>query len=233
MTPARAAFALTALSFAPAAPAAGPHVPEPMVFDMVRPMGARSGELEANALVQAPIGRRGPVDWAPEIEMALADGFAVELELPFRGGRVIEYKLGLQGTFGTFDEGRSIHGVQYLGIRDRKAQRYENTILYMVGHRLDARWSMIAMAGVGELSLSGGQSPGLVLNHATFYDADEKTVVGLELNARTGPGRGLLVMPQVHRKLPASFSLQAGVGARKAAADAVRPQLAIRVIKEI
>lgn len=233
MTPARAAFVLAALALASAAPAAGPHVPEPMVFDMVRPMGARRGELEANTLLQAPIGRRGPVDWAPEIEMALADGFAVELELPFRDSRVIEYKLGLQGTFGTFDNGRSIHGVQYLGIRDRKARRFENTVLYMIGHRFDPRWSMIAMAGVGELSLSGGHRAGLVLNHATFYDADEKTVVGLELNARTGAGRGLLVMPQVHRKLPASFSLQAGLGARKAAAAPVRPQLAIRLIKEI
>lgn len=230
----RAGIVALSLAAATAAAASGPHVPEPMVFDMVRPLGAARGEAEVNTLAQVPIGRRGgPVDWAPEIEMAVADGFAVELELPFRGGRVIEYKLGLQGSFGTFDGGRAVHGVQYLGIWDRKAQRYENTLLYMVGHRFDPRWSMIAMAGAGELSFSAGHRPVALINHATFYDADDRTVVGLELNARTGPARGLLVMPQVHRKLPASFSLQAGIGARKVAAQAARPQVTVRLIKEI
>jgi hypothetical protein len=239
MPPARTALAvlLSLLAAGPpalAAPAGGPHIPEPLIFDMVRPMGAARGELEVNTLAQVPLGGRGrPVDWAPEIEMALADGFAVELELPFRNARVIEYKLGLQKTIGTFDEGRSIHGVQYLGIYDRKAGRFENTLLYMLGHRFDRRWSMIGMAGIGELALSGGHRPGLVINHATFFDLDPRTVLGLELNARTGPGRGLLVMPQVHRTLPASLSVQAGIGARKQPGERLQPQVGIRLIKEI
>lgn len=227
---------IVALSLVPGIASAktGPHVPEPMVFDLVRPLGAVRGEAEGNVLAQVPTGRGGgAVLWAPEVEVALANGFAVELELPFQGGRLIEYKLGLQTTIGTSDQGRSIHGIQYLGIWDRKAERYENTILYLIGHRLNARWSMAAMAGVSELSFSGRPRPGVVLNHAAFYEADARTVLGMELNARTGSGRRLLIMPQVHRKLPAAFSLQAGFGASKAAAEAMRPQITLRLIKEI
>jgi hypothetical protein len=65
----------------------GPIIPEPMVFDMVRPLGARRGELEVNVLGLVPLKRDGgapAIEWAPEVEWAIRDGFAVEFELPFR-----------------------------------------------------------------------------------------------------------------------------------------------------
>ena len=69
----------------------GPDIPEPMVFDMIRPLTAKRGEVEVNTLVQRDLsGPRGEVEWAPEIEMAVADGFAVELELPLIDTRVVQ-----------------------------------------------------------------------------------------------------------------------------------------------
>ena len=90
-----------------------PDVPEPMIFDMMRPLGAKRGELEVNTLATVPLsGDDDAVHWAPEIEYAFADGFAIEGELPFVNGRLAELKLGLQASFGTTGGGRTGHGVQ-------------------------------------------------------------------------------------------------------------------------
>lgn len=53
----------------PDASTAYPHIPEPMVFDMMRPLGAKQGELEANVLTTTPwSGKDGNTHWAPEVE---------------------------------------------------------------------------------------------------------------------------------------------------------------------
>ena len=46
--------------------------PEPMVFDMVRGLGAEQGEVEVNTLVLVPTDPAAAI-WAPEIEAAVAD----------------------------------------------------------------------------------------------------------------------------------------------------------------
>jgi hypothetical protein len=75
-----------------------PHIPEPMVFDLVRPLGARRVEFEFNTLLLAPLnrrvglaneipdsigltqerGERHRAEWAPEFEYAIRDGLAIE-----------------------------------------------------------------------------------------------------------------------------------------------------------
>ena len=71
----------------------GPRIPEPMVFDLVRGLGARRGELEFNTLSLVPFRHGGPkYEWAPEIEWAVADGFAVEYELPIFDTRIVAQK---------------------------------------------------------------------------------------------------------------------------------------------
>lgn len=224
-----------ALSPMPATAQDYPDIAEPMVFDMVRPLGARAGELEVNTLAQTRLS--GPdrvVEWAPEIELAVADGFAVELELPFEDGRVTDYKLGLQGTFGTLDGGKGVHGVQYLGVHNRDSGRWESSLLYLVGYRFNQRWSMMAMAGVGDVTFSGGDHhPRLLVNHSTFYDVSDASTLGLEFNLQTGHERRLLVMPQLHQSITAKLSLQAGIGAVHEQAVGWRPQAGLRVIREI
>ncbi|QCB44169.1 hypothetical protein E5673_02070 [Sphingomonas sp. PAMC26645] len=210
-----------------------PDVPEPMVFDMVRPLGARRGELEINTLVQRNgSGPHAKAEWAPEVEYAVADGFAVELELPVEGLGIAAYKMGLQGTFGTFAGGRGVHGVQYLGLYDRTDRQWRSTLLYLVGFRLDDRWSTMSMIGAGDVALSGRDRSRLIVNHSTFYDLSHTTLAGVEVNMRLGGSRYTMLMPQVHHRLPKGFSIQGGVGAVRDDGEPWRPRAGVRVIKQ-
>ncbi|MFC4257332.1 hypothetical protein ACFOWT_18070 [Croceibacterium xixiisoli] len=210
-----------------------PHVPEPMVFDMMRPLGAKKGELEANTLAVMPLSGDRTIAWAPEVEYAFADGFAVEAELPFEDGRLAELKLGLQAAWGSFNGGKSAHGVQYLGIYDRHSGRYSNTLVYMLVHRFDDRWSSVNMVGLDDISLNGGPARNAaVVNHSTFYDAAAGTVLGVEINFLGGHEGHVMVMPQWHQKLGTKMSLQAGLGAQKDRGDALRPRAGLRLIRE-
>ncbi len=210
-----------------------PHIPEPLIFDMIRPLGARQGELEANTLVQRNLsGPERAVEWAPEIEYAIFDGFAVEAELPIEGTTVTDYKMGLQGTFGTFANGRGIHGVQYLGLYNRADNRWESTLVYILGLRLSERWSTLSMIGVGDATFSGPSNRSLVVNHSAFYDLGPATHVGVEINTRRGGDTYTLVMPQAQFTLADGLSLQAGLGAVRSDGEPWRPRAGARLIKE-
>ncbi|MET0246358.1 MAG: hypothetical protein ABW182_06375 [Sphingomonas sp.] len=229
--PALAGLLLAMPAAAQDAPA--PSIPEPMVFDLVRPLGAKRGELEANVLLQRNLsGPERSVEWAPEIEYAVADGFAVELELPFENGRVVEYKLGVQGTFGTLNRGRGIHGVQYLGLYNRQHGRWENSLLYVLGNRFSDRLSTLSMVGIGDVTTSGPSHPVLLLNHTTFYDLGRHSLAGVEVNYRSGADRSLLVMPQLHKQVADGIDLQIGVGGVKARDEVWRPRFGIRLIRQ-
>jgi hypothetical protein len=211
-----------------------PQIAEPMVFDLVRPLGARRGELEVNTLAQYDLS--GPdrvVEWAPEIEYAVADGFAVELELPFEGRKVTDYKLGLQGTFGLLNKGRGIHGVQYLGLWNRAHRRWENSLLYVLGNRFSDRASTLTMIGVGEVGAGGRETRALLVNHASFYDITEATVAGVEVNIRLGRERSTLLMPQVQQAITDRLQLQAGMGAVRTEAAPWRPRAGLRLVRQL
>ncbi len=211
-----------------------PDVPEPMIFDMMRPLGAKRGELEVNTLATVPLsGDDDAVHWAPEIEYAFADGFAIEGELPFVNGRLAELKLGLQASFGTTGGGRTGHGVQYLGIYDRRAKQYRSSFAYMAAHRYNNRWSSVTMAGLADVKLSSGHGRnGVILNHSAFYDSREGQVLGLEINYQGGSEGGLLLMPQLHQQLGGNFAMQAGLGAERPRGDVFRPTAGLRIIRQ-
>lgn len=228
-------IALSASSLSPAvASSAYPHVPEPMIFDMMRPLGAQRGELEVNTLATAPLsGPDGSIAWAPEIEYAFADGFAVEFELPFEDTHLTELKLGLQGAFGTFNGGRSAHGVQYLGIYDRHSKRYASSAAYMLAHRFNDRWSTLSMVGLWDFSRGGGTGRNAaIVNHSTFYDVAKGSIVGLEVNYRGGHEGYVLLMPQLHQRLGGAVNVQLGVGAQKDRDAPFRPKAGVRLIRE-
>ncbi|MBD8906015.1 hypothetical protein MZTS_04580 [Methylorubrum zatmanii] len=212
-----------------------PRIPEPMVFDLVRPLGAQAGEREVNILATRPLGR-GPTDWAPELEYAYADGQSLEIELPFEDGRFTQYKFALQGTFGTGAEGRWIHGWQAIGQYDRDSATWRNALLYISGYRLDARWSMLSMAGLRQVGLQRLGPTSLLLNHTIFYDLDPATVVGLEFNLSQGIARDdatrALVIPQLHRRLTEVTSVQAGLGVEFRTGHAPALVSALRLIRE-
>ncbi|RYX82069.1 hypothetical protein EON83_21285 [bacterium] len=211
-----------------------PKISEPMVFDLVRPLGAKRGELEVNTLGQRNHTKGySPLEWAPEIEYAVADGLAVELELPLEGRHVTDYKLGLQGTLGTFARGRAVHGIQYLGLHSRELNRWESSLLYILGARYSKKWSTLSMVGVGDVAFSGPSDRSLLLNHSTFYDVSKSTTLGVEINFRDAQKRSTLLMPQVQHSLSKNLQVQAGLGAIQESGEKWRPRLGLRVIRQL
>lgn len=209
-----------------------PKIPEPMIFDMMRPLGAERGELEVNALaVTSSPFRPRDAEWAPEIEYAYADGHAIEFELPFDGARLAALKLGLQSALGRSADGRGAHGVQYLGIYDRHSRRYSSSLLYMAGRRLSPRWSTMNMIGVDDIGGRRNRNA-LLINHATFYDASDRTVAGVELNVAGGRDGGVKLAPQLHHRMAHKISMQLAAGAEKPRGERVRPMAGLRMIRE-
>jgi len=231
------ATVLLAGTVATAAPAQTiyPVIPEPMIFDMMRPLGAAKGEMEVNALAttSSPF-RPREAEWAPEVEYAFADGKAIEFELPFDGARLEALKLGLQAAFGASADGRSAHGVQYLGIYDRDRRRYSSTLLYMAGHRFSDRWSMMNMVGIDDIALGRGTGRNRpLLNHATFYDVQPGTVAGVEVNVEGGHDRFVRVAPQLHQRLADRVNVQLAAGVEKERHRRARPALGVRLVREL
>ncbi|WP_323982062.1 hypothetical protein [Novosphingobium aureum] len=209
-------------------------MPEPMVFDLVRGLGARAGELEVNTLATTPLsGQDKVVEWAPEIEYAIIDNLAIEFELPFENMALTELKVGVQGTFGTFDRGRIVHGVQYLGIYHREDKAASHALLYLLGRQHSDRWSTMTMLGVGDVRVGQSESEaGLLVNHTTFYKVNETQTAGLEVNYKSDRDGGVLVMPQYHASVIGNFGVQVGLGVDKQRGEVARPVGGLRAILE-
>jgi len=216
----------------------GPNVPEPMVFDLIRPLGVRRGELEVNVLGFVPfrrtrarnpqfsfitgadqsVQRRAAFEWAPEIEYGLFDNFALEFELPMAEGRVEAYKGAAQYTLGTAFNEQFIHGFQGILFVDRTNGAVTPTILYLAALRLDPIYSLQAMIGFShEFGGENLSSPSLVLlNLALFAEVSEKWTLGVEANyiSELEGAAELLLMPQAHWNFTDKWSIQFGVGTR-------------------
>jgi hypothetical protein len=226
-----------------------PRIPEPMVFDLIRPLGARRGEFEINTLVIAPLravpenrdtvpdalGLAGEgVEWAPELEYAVHDDIALEFELPFQDGTLGAYKGAAQWTFGTDPDQQFIHGAQLIVQYDRAAVSWLPTLLYLAGRRIDDTWSVLGMFGARGNSAAelGGDRVEFVANVSVFADFAQHLSFGLETNfAQTFTGRSaLLLMPQVHWEITDFVMFQGGIGARLTS-DGTVPEAALRLVR--
>jgi hypothetical protein len=219
-------------------PRPGPNVPEPMVFDLIRPLGVRRGELEVNVLGFVPLRRtrartpqfsfisgadqstekRPAFEWAPEIEYGLFDNFAVEFELPMALGSVEAYKGAVQYTLGTGFNEQFIHGFQGILFIDRTNWAVTPTVLYLAAVRFDPVYSLLGMVGFShEFGGDNPRNPSQILVNATlFAEASETWTFGLEANyaAELDGAALLLLMPQAHWNVREDISIQFGVGTR-------------------
>ena len=199
------------------------NVPEPLMFDLVRGLGARQGELEVNCLVDIPLNNttyRG-VDWAPEIEYALFDNLAVELEFPVNNSYIEAYKTAIQWTIGTSSNRKFIHGFQAIGEKYIHDDIFEFNFLYVPAYRFSEVWSAIGLFGI--MLETGTDAPrkknSIILNASVFADLNKHTVVGIEIN-NSDPtfqkvddnNMELLILPQVHYTLNHGYSFQLGIG---------------------
>lgn len=211
------------------------EVPEPLLFDLVRPLGARKGEVEINTLSIFPWAQSntqpenddpfgpGPttldkkgIEWAPELEYAIVDNFAIEFEFPFENSSLEEYKLGLQWTIGTAFDNHYIHGIQMLVEPTVAWEQWNTTLLYLGGIRFNETWSALFMIG-GRMDLEGAQNSQTferILNISLFADVAPNTKLGVETNgtSKLNGESSFIVVPQIHYDLTESLQVQSGLG---------------------
>jgi len=206
------------------------QIPEPLMFDLVRGLGARQGELEINSLADFPLNdasARG-VEWAPEIEYALFNNFAVEAEFPLNNFELEAYKMAVQWTIGMSPNNKFIHGIQVIGEKYIQDDILELSLLYVPGYRFNEVWSALGLFGV--MLESGSDTPKkdytILLNASVFADLDSHTVVGLEINNSDPTFQRidnnemeLLLLPQVHYEFDSGLAFQFGLGPKFSEGD--------------
>jgi len=92
--------------------------------------------------------------------------------------------------------------------------------------------STMTMIGAGDVTLRSTKGTGLIVNHSTFWDVDDGTVLGFEVNRQTGASGHWLLMPQLHRAIGRKVSAQIGAGAERAVSGPFRPRIGLRIIRE-
>ena len=191
-----------------------PHIPEPLLFDLVRPLGAKKGELEVNTLAQQNV-HGGPLEWAPEIEYAFADGLAFELELPTENSKITDYKIAFQGTFANnLNNPNMIQGWQVIATKNRETAKYSSDVLYINGYRFMGNWSTLNMIGLRKPEFGKSSNAIGLVNNNLFYDFSPRYTLGLELNHEIDT-KGVWrysATPQVHVDLNSNITVQAGAG---------------------
>ncbi len=210
-------------------------MPEPMIFDLVRPLGAKRGELEVNTLFQQSTQSGAPLEWAPEIEWAFRDGLAIEGELPFVNGELKTYKAALQGTLTPSASGRFQHGWQVIGQRVRADQSWSADVLYLAGYRPWERITLFTMTGATRSEFDGEAVVQAVQNTSVFYEASPSLILGVETNWVLGAAdrRSRLIMPQVQKAVGGNYLLEFGVGAEERAPGRWGTAFGARVVRQL
>jgi hypothetical protein len=192
-----------------------PRIPEPMVFDLIRPLGAQRGEFEVNSLFRySPRDRPARLLWAPEIEYAFLDGYGIEFELPLENGHIDSWKGAIQGTLPGPWKKTFIHGWQALGEVSHQSKQSRVNLLYLAGLRWRQNWSAFSMTGV-ERERETSAAHAFLGNYSLFFHRRDTVTYGLESNikGRGNSGRGLLLMPQMQFR-KSRLNLQVGAGWR-------------------
>ncbi len=190
-----------------------PRIPEPMVVDLIRPLGAKRGEFEVNSLFRLnPTQRPRQLQWAPEVEYAFWDGYGVEFEVPSENARIANWKGALQGTLPGPHPTKFIHGWQAIGEVARGREVAQIDMLYLAGARWHRHWSAFSMTGLRrELHDTSGSA--FLGNYSLFFHQRDSVTYGLESNFKSrgvsGPTR--LFMPQVQLR-GNRLNLQFGAG---------------------
>ena len=191
-----------------------PHIPEPMIFDLVRPLGAKKGEMEINTIIKYDPGD-GHLIWSPEIEFMLDDKLGVEIELPFNNESLEAVKFALQKTFEPKSK-KFIHGLQNLYRYDFQNSKntFDNT--YIAGYRFNKSFSDIFMKGIRLSFEEGDATTKGLFNNTLFYEY-KKFKLGLETNLVYGTSRNnyFILMPQIQFPIRKNLFLQLGTGTER------------------
>jgi hypothetical protein len=206
-------------------------IPEPMVFDLVRPLGAPKGELEVNSLFRiSTFGDRPVLQWAPEVEYTFADGWGVEFELPVENAAAEAYKFALQGKFKRFSGRNYLMGWQGIYEWERHKHSAQVDLLYLFGIQLSPEWSAFSMNGVRRFA-APSRDFAYLGNHSVFRRFNRRFELGFETNTVASPAKAtrFMAMPQMLWRVK-RYNIQAGAGAL--ANEGLRGKVAWRVSRE-
>lgn len=195
------------------------QIPEPMIYDLVRALGAKKGEYELNALIRSEQHTRlHETHVSPEFEYVFADHLAGEVELPMTGSNVDSLKGALQWTFNIFGSKKQFaHGLQFMTEKHvHQTTATELTPLFLHGHRLSKDWSYLAMMG-GQYSNDKNKPDFIpVLNFTIFYLYSESKEIefGLEQNlfGASDKFEFYRIVPQMEIILRNHLKMQLGFG---------------------
>lgn len=187
-------------------------IPEPLLLDMVLPLGAEQGTIESNVILRQNVGSDGKFIWVPEVEGAAWDGVGFELEIELQDTRYTGWNLAGQVTFG--EHGSYIHGVQTRLERDNDESDTDALLLYVAGYRFSDTWSALVVAGARIPVESATQRDAAsVLNASLFAEITDDFTAAIETNLRGDIRRddALTFIPQIHYAVGDHFGFQAGV----------------------
>lgn len=214
-------------------PGTYPHIPEPMVFDLVRGLGSKKGEVEVNTLLVTRF-RRDSVElhWAPEVEWAFADGLALEFELPMTDRQLEALKFAAQATLPSPAENFT-HGIQVIGEYLLTPEEAEFAALYLAGLRVGdaAFFSMLGLRALTPMKALAEFE--VLVNPTVSYDVNEQCTLGLESNLAVGLDghTEVALIPQVHFQISQHVRIQVGGGVSFSDGER-RPLVATRLILE-
>ena len=187
------------------------RIPEPMVYDLVRPLGVRQGDMEVNALVDINP-QTDDVSWAPEVEYGLADDLALEVELPFEDASHERYKVAIQKTLGIDHDRGMANGWQAFIDLNKHTKTLSGDATYIHAIRWADQWSSLSMLGLRIHGINRSAEVEYLLNNTVFYDVSPRLTLGLELNQEVGSGGSwrYRLTPQVHYDINQHYTVQAG-----------------------
>ena len=215
------------------------YIPEPMIFDLVRPLASKKGQWEVNMLItQEQNPKLSHSHESPEIEYVLWDDIAAELELPMVGGEPEAIKGVLQWTIGhSGSHQQKVHGFQLIHQRYSQEHPYhETTPLYIYGHRLSKDVSYLLMLGDQYRKETENNAHRLVLNATIFqmYSHVKEIEFGVEQNL-LGFGRNFeywRITPQMDVVLGNHTKIQVGFGVIYTYLTGWESTSSLRLVKE-
>jgi hypothetical protein len=211
------------------------HIPEPLFFDLVRGLDSKKGDAEINVLSSLNPSN-GTFSVAPEFEISIKDGTAIEFELPTQDLNLSGYKFGVQQRI--LNKKKLIGGIQGFYETNKGLNEHEIYILPILGTKLSKKVSFLSVSGLAVHLQEKYITPKLIANGTLFYELNSKTVLGLEINhsndlkdSNKKRNLEMRILPQIHRRIGKDYGLQIGAGV-ELSDGIINPIIAIRLIRE-
>lgn len=183
--------------------------PEPMVYDLMRGLDSKKGEAEVNSLFLA----NGQM--SPEIEYAVKDGWAFELETPIENGKAQALKWGSQYTF--YQRGNELLiGAQGIFEDQLYKPRNDYSLTLVVDYKLSDNFSLVGIGGMRSATIENRTDHNVgILNLSLFYNVSDALFVGVENDNKlyfTDKELHINTIPQVSVRVNKKLRFQAGYG---------------------